>query len=72
MNHYKAYTQTDYNSEKFYVEDENQLDKIITADNENIALMRFTEYIYETSLYSREETAEMLVDNPIYIEEVTT
>ena len=72
MKKYKAYTQADYNAEKFYVEDENQLDKIITADNENVAYMRFVEYIYETSLYSREETSEMLIENPIYIEEVTT
>lgn len=68
---YKAYTQTNYNAEKLYVENESHLDKIITADNKNIALIRFIDYIHETSLYSREEKFEMLIENPIYIEEVT-
>lgn len=69
MNACKAYTQTDWNAEKFYIEDENQLDLVIEAENEDEARELFEAYIYDTSLYSDEETADWLKKNPLTIVE---
>lgn len=69
MNAYKAYTQTDWNAEKFFVEDENQLDLVIEAENEDEARELFEAYLYETSLYSDEETADWIKKNPLTIVE---
>ena len=66
---YKAYTQKDWNAEKFYIE-ENEEPAIIEADSEAEALELFTDYIYTTSLYSKEETTRWIEENPIFIEGV--
>lgn len=64
---YKAYTQKDWNAEKFLIE-ENGEPAIIEADSESEALELFTNLIYATTLYSEEETAKWLEENPIFIE----
>lgn len=66
---YKAYTQKDWNTEKFYIE-ENGEPAIIEADSESEALELFTDHIYATSLYTEEETAKWLEENPIIVVEV--
>ena len=66
---FRAYTQKGFNQEKFYVEDENERDLIVQADNAEEARAYFERYIYETSLYSTEETAVWLEENPLYVVE---
>lgn len=70
MKQYRAYTQADWNAEKFYIENEEQENLIIEAENEEEAAEMFEEYIYDTSLYSNDETANWLKENPITVEEV--
>lgn len=70
MKRFKAYTQKTTFSEKFYIEDENERDLIITAEDANDARSLFNDYIFEHSLYTPHETAAILFANPIYIEEV--
>lgn len=65
---YKAYTQKDWNAEKFYIE-ENGEPAIIEADTEAEALELFTDHIFETSLYSEEETKKWIEENKIIVEE---
>lgn len=67
MNAYKAYTQTDWNAEKFYIEDEYGNELVIEAENEDEARELFIENIYDTSLYSDEETADWLKRNQLTI-----
>lgn len=66
---YKAYTQKDWNAEKFFIE-ENGEPAIIEADSEAEALELFTDHIYATTLYSEEETTKWLEENPIFIIEI--
>lgn len=70
MKRYAAYTQTDWNSEKFYIENEEQETLIIEAENEEEAAEMFTAYIYETSLYNDDVTVNWLKENPITVYEV--
>ncbi|MBR1739919.1 MAG: hypothetical protein IJ737_06475 [Ruminococcus sp.] len=70
MTNYKAYTQKDWNAEKFYFEDEEENEVIFKADTAEQAKEKAIDWIYETSLYNEAETAEWLENNPIYIEEV--
>lgn len=67
MNAYKAYTQTDWNAEKFYIEDEYGNELVIEAENEDEARELFVENIYDTSIYSDKETADWLERNPLTI-----
>lgn len=69
MNKYKAYTQKDWNAEKFYIE-ENGEPAVIEADTEEEALELFIDHIYATTLYSEKETAKWLEENPITVEEI--
>lgn len=69
MNKYKAYTQKDWNAEKFYIE-ENGEPAVIEADTEEEALELFTDYIYATTLYTKEETTNWIEENPITVEEI--
>lgn len=69
MNKYKAYTQKDWNAEKFYIE-ENGEPAVIEADTEEEALELFTDYIYATTLYTKEETTKWIEENPITVEEL--
>lgn len=71
MKYFKAYTQKDFNAEKFYIENENEKDVIFFAETEDNAMKAVTEYIYKTSLYSEKETADWIENNPIYLEETT-
>lgn len=66
---YKAYTQKDWNAEKFYIE-ENGEPAIIEADSEAEALELFTDHLYETTLYSEEKTTRWIEENPIIVEEL--
>ena len=66
---FKAYTQKGWNQEKFYIEDENERDLVIYANSADEAESYFVEYLYETSLYSTEETAHWLQENPLYLVE---
>lgn len=70
MKQYRAYTQTDWNAEKFYIENEEQETLIVEAENEKEAVEMFTAHIYETSLYSDDFTATWIKENPITVEEV--
>lgn len=69
MKKYKAYTQKDWNAEKFYI-DENGETAIIEADTEEEALELFTDHIFATSLYAEKETKKWIEENPITVEEV--
>lgn len=66
---YKAYTQKEWNAEKFYIE-ENGEPAIIEADSEEEAVILFANYIYDTSIYTEEATTKWLEENPIFTEEV--
>ena len=71
MNKYKAYTQKDWNAEKFFIEaDGEEAVAVLEADTEEEALDLFTDYIYATSLYSEAETTKWIEENPIFIVEV--
>lgn len=69
MKKYKAYTQKEWNAEKFYI-DENGEDAIIEADTEKEAVELFTDLIYATTLYTEEETTRWIEENPIIVEEL--
>lgn len=69
MKKYKAYTQKDWNAEKFFIESDGE-EAVIEADTEEEALDLFTDYIYATSLYSEAETTKWIEENPISIIEV--
>lgn len=64
---YKAYTQKDWNAEKFYIEDEYGNEAIIEAESEEEAKILFTDYIFDTSLYNREETEKWILENPLFV-----
>ena len=64
---YKAYTQKDWNAEKFYIEDEYGNEAIIEAESEEEAKILFTDYIFDTSIYNREETEKWILENPIFV-----
>ena len=66
---FKAYTQKGWNQEKFYIEDENERDLVVHADSAEEAESHFIKYIYNNSLYSKEETKKWLEDNPLYLVE---
>ena len=68
MNKYKAYTQKDWNAEKFFIAD--GVYAVLEAETEEEALDLFTDYIYATSLYSEAETTKWIEENPIFIVEV--
>lgn len=70
MKKYKAYTQADWNAEKFYIDDENEMDVIFEAENANAAKEAAINWLYNNSLFSAEETAEWISKNPICIEEI--
>lgn len=70
MTNYKAYTQKDWNAERFYLEDEEENDVIFEADTAEQAEEKAIDWIYENSLYSEAETAEWLEKNPIHIEKI--
>lgn len=70
MKYYKAYTQKGFNEEKFYIEDENQIDLIVKAENREEAEKIFIKNIYETSLYNDKITKELLEKNPLTVEEL--
>lgn len=70
MKRFKAYTQRTPLDEKFYIEDENQLDLIIEAEDADDARSEFIDYIFEHSLYNPHETAAILFNNPVHVEEV--
>lgn len=67
---YKAYTQKEWNAERFYIEDENQKDLIMVARNAEEAKRKFRYYILLTSMFDSEETKQWLEENPITVEEV--
>ena len=70
MKRFKAYTQRTPLDEKFYIEDENQLDLVIEAEDADDARAEFIDYIFEHSLYKPHETAAILFNNPVHVEEV--
>lgn len=71
MKFFKAYTQKDWNAEKFYIENENEKDVVFFAETVEEAMKAVIEYIYETSLYDKKETADWIENNPIYLESTT-
>ena len=68
--YYRAYTQTDAGAEKFWIENDEQEDLIISAESVEEAIEIFEEYLYDTSLYTVEETAEWIKQNPIHVVEI--
>ena len=66
---YRAYTQKDWNAEKFYIEDENQNALTLEADNEEQAKEKFIDYIMLTSPYDYEVTCRWIDETPITVEE---
>lgn len=71
MKFFKAYTQKDWNAEKFYIENENEKEVVFFAETVEEAMKAVIEYIYETSLYDKKETADWIENNPIYLESTT-
>lgn len=67
---YKAYTITSIFDRRLYVEDENEIDVTITAENEEEAYNKFVKYIYEHTNYTIEQTRAIIDSHPIHIEEV--
>lgn len=70
MRKYRAYTQENYFAEKFDILDRNDEVAEVEAESWEEAKELFEDFIYETSLYSREETEEWLKNNPISVYEV--
>lgn len=70
MKKYIAYTQADWNAEKFYITDSYDELVIVEAGTAAEAEEIFTEIVHETSIYNRKETIEWLERNPIFVEEV--
>lgn len=67
--YYQAYTQN-ATGEKFWIEDDDQENLIVSAESAEEAAEIFEKYLYETSLYSDEETAAWIKQNPIHVVEI--
>ena len=70
MKRFKAYTQATFNAEKFYIEDSEENDLVISAESEHDALLAFVEYIKENSLYSEMGTRLWLARHGLWLEEI--
>lgn len=67
---YHAYTQGE-TGEKFWIEDDDQEKLIVSAVSAEEAEEVFEEHLYNTSLYTCEETTEWIKQNPIHVVEIT-
>lgn len=66
---YQAYTQSS-TGEKFWIEDYDQEKLIVSAVCAEEAEEVFEEYLYNTSLYTCEETTAWIKQNPIHVVEI--
>lgn len=67
---YQAYTQN-ATGEKFWIEDDDQEKLIVSAVSAEEAEEVFEEWLYNTSLYTCEETTAWIKENPIHVVEIT-
>lgn len=70
MKKFKAYTCKGYNEEKFYIEDTDERDLVVEAENTDKALVSFILHIKENSLCDERETRLWLARNPLYVVEI--
>ena len=70
MKKYRAYTQTEYGAEKFDIYNGDGTIAEVEAESTEESEELFKDYIYDTSLYSYEETEKWIEENPIYVYEV--
>lgn len=66
---FKIYTAIDTEYDKLYLES-NGNDLVIDADNEQDAITKAINFVYNTSRYSVERTAYWLSSNKLYCEQV--